>query len=34
LDWDSVKILHVISSFDLANGGPPRIALRLAAGVA
>ncbi len=29
-----MKILHVISSFDLANGGPPRIALRLAAGVA
>ncbi len=29
-----VKILHVISSFDLAHGGPPRIALRLAAGAA
>jgi glycosyltransferase involved in cell wall biosynthesis len=30
----ALKILHVISSFDLADGGPPRVALRLAAGAA
>ncbi len=29
-----MKILHVIPSFDPSSGGPPRIALRLAAGAA
>ena len=32
--FDGMKILHVVPTFDLAAGGPPRIALRLAAATA